>query len=61
MAEIWEDEETRVTHIRVYDAMTLCGIMEGWTSRGDMPVKKKFGCTCESCQEEVEEIRKIKK
>lgn len=54
MANTWKDEDTGVTHIRVYSAMTLCGILEGWSSRGQEKVKEKWGVTCESCQEEID-------
>lgn len=61
MANYWTDEDTKVEHIRVYSAMTLCGILDGWSRRGQMPVKKKWGVTCEECQLELEDLRRIRK
>lgn len=40
---IVKDSDTGVTHIRVNDAMSLCGIMVGWTRQGQERSKKKWG------------------
>ncbi len=62
MAHIWKDEDTKVTHIRIENAdVTLCGILEGWTRLGDEPIKPKWGVSCEDCQNELEDLRDIKK
>ena len=53
-------EETGVTHIRVGHS-TLCGIMNCYIRPKEKAVREKWGCTCDGCQEELEELRKIRK
>ena len=60
MAYRYSDENTGVDHIKIAGS-TLCGLLDGWTRVGDKPVKEKWDCTCDICQEELEDLRKIKK
>lgn len=60
MAYIDLDEETGVEHINI-GPVTLCGLPRGWTRPNDKPSEKKWGCTCEGCQEELEDLRTIRK
>ena len=61
MATIYTDQDTKIKHIRLNGEYTLCGIMSGWTRPNDNPVQEKWGCTCEGCQDQIEELKKVKK
>lgn len=54
------DEDTKIVHIEVENAeVCLCGLLRGWTDQSK-PVKEKFGSTCQSCIDEIREIKKLK-
>lgn len=53
------DTDTKTKHIVISRGTTLCGLPYGWTDQ-QVPQKEKYGITCENCQYEIKEIKKLK-
>ena len=59
MAHLRKDEDTNIIHIETDSDICLCGLMRGWTDQ-QKPVKKRYGCTCYSCQNELKDLKTFK-
>lgn len=60
MAQIKLDKDSGIKHIITEYGIALCGLQEGWTTRDQKPVKKKWGCTCGDCQDELRDLKNIR-
>ena len=53
------DEDTKTSHITTGKDVALCGLPPNYTDQKP-PQKRKYGITCEGCQYEIIEIKKLK-
>ena len=60
MARLYKDEDTGIVHIQLENCGTaLCGLQNGWSDHQE-PVKRRYGSTCQECQDELVELKSLK-